>query len=860
MSRTWFRVVLASLIVLLPAVAAGQTPPTAVAGVVKDQSGGVLPGVTVRIVSEATGAAIEITSDGQGAYRSNVPTPGAYRLETLLDGFQTDVRRVVVESGQTASVDVVLTARFSQGVVVTARRVEELAQEVPIPVSVVRGDIVADAGAFNVNRLKELIPTVQFYSSNPRNSSVQIRGLGAPFGLTNDGLDSGVGLYVDGVYYARPASATLDFLDVDQVEVLRGPQGTLFGKNASAGAINVTTRKPSFNPGVEFELNYGNVGYVQAKASITGPGSKKVAFRASLSGTQRNGLLLNTRTQDDVNDLNNLGFRGQVLFAPSDRLAFTVSGDDTRQRPKGFTQVLAGVAPTLRPANRQWPQIAADLHYTAPSYNAFDRVTDVDTPMRSYQDLGGMSLNADWKVGRGQLTATTAWRYWDWQPSNDRDFTALPITTISSGTSKQHQWTQEVRYAATVNHRINFVVGGFYFDQVIDSNPVIKQEQGAAAARVLLAPTAAAATPGLLDGYGFNQTVHLDNISAAGFGQVEWTVTDRLRLLPGLRLNYDRKNGSFDQQVYGGLQTTDPALIALQRSVLAPLTYAADIDDTNLSGQITGAYKVTPNVHTYATYSTGFKSIGFNLNGIPVDALGRPILSTAAVKPEDTHHVEAGIKTQIGGNLTLNVTGYNTGIKDFQATVFNGNIGVARGYIANAEEARVRGLEIDSSARVNGHVTFYGAVAYTDAIYVSFPDAPPPFEETGGPVSKDISGSILPGVSKWSGSVGGEFSHPGALFGRPGQFFAAADVSARSWFSSNATPSKYLMISGYALVNPRIGFRFTNGLTLSIWSRNLFNKDYYELMSTPSGNTGLYVGQPGDPRTFGFTLRLSFKS
>jgi iron complex outermembrane receptor protein len=143
---------------------------------------------------------------------------------------------------------------------------------------------------------------------------------------------------------------------------------------------------------------------------------------------------------------------------------------------------------------------------------------------------------------------------------------------------------------------------------------------------------------------------------------------------------------------------------------------------------------------------------------------------------------------------------------------------------------------------------------------VSFRDAPPPFEETGGPTSKDISGSILPGVSKWSGSLGGEFSHAGAFLGRPGQFFVAADVSARSEFSSNATPSKYLMIEAYALVNPRVGFRFANGLTLSVWSRNLLNKDYFELMSTPSGNTGLYVGQPGDSRTVGFTLRLSFKS
>ena len=173
----------------------------------------------------------------------------------------------------------------------------------PIPLSVVDGDLVADAGAFNVNRLKELIPTVQFYSTNPRNSAINIRGLGAPFGLTNDGLEPGVGLYIDGVFYARPASATLDFLDVEQIEVLRGPQGTLFGKNTTAGAINVTTRKPSFTPATDVELNFGDLGFVQAKASVTGPLGQKVAGRLSFSGTQRDGTVYNVKTQDAVNDL-----------------------------------------------------------------------------------------------------------------------------------------------------------------------------------------------------------------------------------------------------------------------------------------------------------------------------------------------------------------------------------------------------------------------------------------------------------------------------------------------------------------------------------------------------------------------------
>jgi len=860
MSRIVVTVLAALVAALLPLSVSAQTEAT-ISGVVRDSTGATIPGALVRVVNEGTSATVEVVSDGQGAYRATPLVPGRYRVEAALDGFETAVSQVVLEAGQTATSDVVLSpARFSQSVVVTARRTEEVAQEVPIPVSVVRGDLVADAGAFNVNRLKEMLPTVQFYSTNPRNSAINIRGLGAPFGLTNDGIEPGVGLYIDGVFYARPAAATLDFLDVDQVEVLRGPQGTLFGKNTTAGAINVTTRKPSFTPGTEVELNYGNLGYVQAKASITGPVLKNFAGRLSFSGTQRDGVLLNTATGDDVNDLNNLGVRGQLLFAPSDKIAVALALDHTRQRPRGYTQVVAGVAPTLRPANRQYAQIAADLGYTAPSLNAFDRVTDVDSPMRSFQELGGASLNVDWKLGPGRLTSTTAWRFWDWKPSNDRDFVGLPITSVSAAPSYQTQWTQEVRYAGDLTPNVNVVAGGFLFQQAIDSDPSFKQEQGSAAARFLLAPSANAATPGLLDGYGFDQFLRFRNVSAAAFGQLEWSISDRLRLLPGLRFNYDQKDVNFDQQVYGGLQTTNPALITLQRSILAPQAYTADVDDTNVSGQMTVAYKVARPVNTYTTYATSFKSVGLNLNGVPTDAQDRPVLSAATVKPEDVRHIEVGIKTEPFRGVTANVAVYDTAIKDFQAQVVNAGVGVLRGYLANAEKVRVRGLEIDASASINRRLSFYAAGAFTDGKYVSFEDAPPPLEDTGGPQVKDVSGTDLPGISKSAISFGGEYVNPGGIMGRSGEFFGAFDTSYRSSFSSSASASKYLVVPGYSLLNVRVGFRAADGWTLSVWSRNLLNEDYFDLLSPAPGNTGLYVGQPGDPRTFGVTMRVSFKS
>src|SRR5690606_20874299 len=222
------------------------------------------------------------------------------------------------------------------------------------------------SAAFNVSRLQNIVPSLQFYSTNPRNTFVTIRGLGLPFGLTNDGIETGVGYYVDGVFYARPAAATLDFIDVERIEVLRGPQGTLFGKNTTSGAILITTRKPSFTPELDFELSYGDDNYTQAKASITGPLGERVAGRLSFSGTQREGNLYHTVLDKYVNDINNGGLRGQLLITPSDETDLLVALDYTRQRPDGVAQVLAGVVPTYRGT----PGFTSSLYGTAPNPNA----------------------------------------------------------------------------------------------------------------------------------------------------------------------------------------------------------------------------------------------------------------------------------------------------------------------------------------------------------------------------------------------------------------------------------------------------------------------------------------------------------
>lgn len=820
--------------------------------IINEQNDGV-PFASVSVKNSTDGA----VTDSAG--RFSLETTQVYPFTIIISSAGYEPHERVIRNSQVNNILVLLNALYQQDtIIITSRRRREVLQEVPIPISVVTGSFVENAGAFNVNRLKEVVPSVQLYSSNPRNTALNIRGQGTTFGLTNDGVEPGVGFYVDGVYYARPAAATLDFIDVERIEVLRGPQGTLFGKNTTAGAFNVVTRKPGFKPAANFELSYGNFGFIQAKSSVTGGLTKNLAGRISFSGTQRNGVIDNVATLRKTNDLNNLGVRGQLLYTPSEKVEITVSGDASSQRPDGYAQVVAGVVPTLRAPYRQFEQIIADLNYQLPSRNPFDRKIDHNTTWRSGNDLGGVSVNFDIKLGPGTLTSTSAWRYWKWDPSNDRDFTGLAVLSKSQATSRHQQWSQELRYAGNFSSKLSGVFGVFIIGQDLDTDPFHIEESGAAQWRFSQSSTSSKwNTPGLFDGYGIKTESELNTSSTAVFGQLDFAITSRLHVLGGLRYNYDKKKVDFNRQTYGGLETTDPDLIALKNAVYTNQTFKTNTDNNNVSGLLTLAYKASSFVNTYATYSTNYKSVGLNLGGLPT-ANGQVLLDLATIKPEYVQHFEAGIKTTPAPGTTLNLTVYHTNIKDYQTQVQTAEVGVNRGYLANAEKVRIQGIEFDGNARLNSHFTLYGAFAYTEGEYVSFKNAPVPLEETGGPSAfKDISGGRLPGISKWSGSIGAEYSTATRFFGKAARFFIAADNYYRSSFSSSASPSAYLNVDGYTLLNARLGFRAPAGLSVFVWARNLLDKDYFEQLLPAAGSAGHYAAVLGDPRTYGITLRYS---
>jgi iron complex outermembrane receptor protein len=765
-------------------------------------------------------------------------------------------------------------------IVVTARRRAEQVQDVPIPISVVGVKELDSTGSFNVQRLQQLQPALQFYSSNPRNSSINIRGLGAPLGLTNDGIDQGVGVYIDQVYFSRVAVATLDFLDVQQVETLRGPQGTLYGKNTVAGAISITSKAPSFNFEGRTEVTLGNLAFKQAKASVSGPLGDTVAVRLGLSTTSRKGTIFNVASGNYVNEQDNIGLRGALLWHASDSLSLTLSGDYNRQNPECCAQIYVRYGPTQRAANRQYPALTAALNYAVPSTNPFDRLTDVDADLNALNVLGGVSLRGELTLGSGTLTSVTAWRFWDWGPANDRDFTGLPITTRSQNPTRQDQFTQEFRYAGEGNG-FDYVVGVFGFYQKIHTTGI--QEQGSAASRWLLAPSNPLSNdPTVLNGLTASNDILLKNFSGAIFGKFNWDVTDSITLSPGIRVNYDDKVGSYVSIVRDAQGNLVPysggtARQAAQREAIQPQAFTDEAYRAwNLTYDLTASYKPSRDILLYATYAHTFKSGGLNLNGVPV-VNGVVQTDLAQIDPEKVDHFELGVKSQFWDRkATLNVSGYWTIIKDYQAIVNNSSTSTLRGYLANAGEVRVRGVEADFSIRPTERFNAYVNGAYTDHEYVEFKNAPCPPELSGGtaapvgspggtpgvpgqlsPVVCDISGQWLPGISNWAFSYGAEYNVPAKLLGLDGEFYLAGDANYRSKFSSNASRSIYTDIEGYTLANFRLGFR-TDDFNVFGWVRNAFDEEYFELLATTPGNTGLVAGNPGDPRTYGLTISKAF--
>ncbi len=749
-----------------------------------------------------------------------------------------------------------------QDVVVTARKRKERSQDVPIAMTVVGKQQLQDHQISNVRQLFQEVPTLQVIIPNSRNASLNIRGIGSS--LANDGLTSPVGVFVDGVYYARPGAATFDLVDMDRIEVLRGPQGTLFGKNTIAGALNISTLLPSFTPETTAEASIGNYFYKQFKGTTTGPVSKDLAYRVSASWTRRDGFLTNTRTGQNLNDYKDLSLRGQIYYVPSDNFNFRLIADYDKQTLNCCNSTgIKDVIPTTS-SGAAFPngflQRAAKLGYT-PKFGARSNETDIDSPQNIVTHQQGISATANWNLWDGYtLSSISAYRQWAFDPNNDFDFIGLPVLTNNDTNSHQEQFSQEVRLSSPGGRRFEYVLGLYYFWELIQSTNDTTLGSSAWGWISQGAPALAAVGPVLGNAAltGLTQLQHAEpkTNSYAGYAQGTYHATDALDVTAGLRYTYEKKSVNLVQYnvnpaVPAALTGATPVLRLIQSGVLPGGSFSQKYSEGNPSGTLSVGYKFNPNVLGYASYSRGYQSGGVNV-GLVATGL------TQTVDPETANSYEVGLKSEwFNRRLQVNLAAYLEDINDYQANSVVNTATTSTSFISNVGKVQTKGLELDAKALPFKDLLLTASAAYTDAILKNYKDAPCPPETLAS--SCNLSGTQAPGSSKWAAYTSATYSHalddwgPRELIG-----YVSADYSFRSRFQ-NGPNSAYQWAPSYGIADLTLGVRFDDkSWDLSIWGHNLFDKVYYTAIGSLAFNVGATTAFRGDPRMVGLTLRHTF--
>jgi iron complex outermembrane receptor protein len=742
-------------------------------------------------------------------------------------------------------------------ITVTARYRTESVQKVPIGITTLGGDQIARQGAFNIKQVVQQLPSLNIQGISGRNQTITIRGIGTNAGGTNDGLEQGVGLYVDGVYRPRTGSVITDLFDVESIQLLRGPQGTLFGKNTVAGALDIRTREPVFATELRGEFSYGNNNYLRAQASVNSTIGSNIAFRISYLRTQRDGIIYNTKYRENWDNLDNHAARLDVLYKPSDDFKIRLIADYSIQKGDVGFQSVAQVLPTTLANGTQvrgFYKRAADVGYVPIAVDPFSRQVDIDSSQYDEMPSWGVQARADWALGGTTLTSITAYRNWKWLPNYDGDQIGANVVTESIVTTRQQQFSQEFRAASPVGRTVDFTGGLYFFWQKADDIQATGYGRDASGwLTTANTPTAAISTlpSAALDGLFAYAHVVPQTYSYAGYGQATWNISPQFRLTAGLRYTNEHKTGLYDAYAGGTaapLSSFAPALqaaVAARRAALVPTGhYDVANNSDNISGTVIAAYDVNEDIHSYASYSRGYKSPGINLiapaNGIDI-----------FVKPEKVDAFELGVKGRyFGGKVEVNLAAFWSDVSNYQANFVNTAVVPAVAYITNVGKLRSRGVEFDARfAPVDG-LTVTAAGTFNDAYYVSYKNAPAPYLTSYLGVV-DLSGHPASGAPRWSLTSSAEYVAKGNAV----EFYVGGDASYRSSFYAAVNLDPFSRVAAYALFGAHVGVRKSDARwDVSVWARNLFDKNYYNTRAV-SSQFGVVFGALGEARTFGLTLR-----
>jgi len=746
-------------------------------------------------------------------------------------------------------------------IIVTATKRALIAQDLPLAVSAFDASTLARVGVRDIRDLQILSPSLVLTStqSSTSGTTARIRGVGTTG--DNVGLESSVAVFIDGVYRNRNGVALTDLGELDRIEVLRGPQGTLFGKNASAGLIHIITKGPDMD---EFDAyvqgSYGNYNEYNLAGGITGPVSENTGLRLDATWTQRDGLIEDALgSGTEYNDRDRYLLRGQLFSEITDDLDLKLIADYTDRDETCCAAVTYIAGPTVPAVNAAGGTVIV---------NPDDRKTTFNTN-RGYEDdvkEYGVSAELNWNIGIGTLTSITAFRDWDSDRSMDIDFTNADLLyrAPDTNTTDFQTLTQELRYAFTVDS-IDYLFGFYYVDETLDYKDAVRVGSGyntyvnalifgfGQAAGGLLPPGT------IVDGQGVTSDKYQqDNSSWALFTHNTWHATDRLDVTLGVRYTDE------DKDLSSTLIADNPACLRIagfgpplpltpggigQQLTCNPLinptvdgSYDGSVTNSEWSGTFNVAYDLAEGLLSYVSYGRGYKAGGFNLDrgGLDNPLLGQvPDVTDLEFEPETADTYELGLKaTLLDGNLVVNSVYFYSTFDDFQLNTFTGTNFI----VENIDSVTSKGIEVEAQATPMEQLTLAGGVTYTDATYDD-PNSP-------------LDGKRLTNAPYWVITTSATWEQK-VTSSLDGFLNVGYRFQSDTNTGSDLLPEKQQ--GSFAVLNGSIGATTTDGVwRFELWGRNILDRVYKQVAFGAPLQTGTFGEWLGDPRMWGGTVRYNF--
>jgi len=749
-------------------------------------------------------------------------------------------------------------------IVVTARKREENLQETPISITAFTAASLAERSFNDLSDIGSFTPNMDFSfaangSGGGNNATIYIRGVGQnDFLLTTD---PGVGIYIDGVYFARSMGGVMDLLDLERVEVLRGPQGTLFGKNTIGGAINIISAKPSGEFAGHGDVTLGSRNRLDARFSVDVPLVKdKLAAKISASSRDQDGYGHRLIDGIDLGDVNQQAARAVLLWTPSDTLEVTTIADYSRGREQSAAQTLTAVVPDNAPILNLWNALVG-----GPSGQPITAALIQDNPFNTLQtgrsvndmDVWGVNMTVDWDTDPLHVKSITAYRDSSVDFARDGDNSPAPYVETFNQTTSQ-QFSQELQLSGrSFSDRLNWLLGGYLFhEKATDITDVTLADGLFNALEALPGPVVPLfnpAAPGPFQGLscppppgvfapcaggmgnpiniGLDLDFDINNLikinSYALFGQGTFDITEKLSVTAGLRYTYEKKNYTIVHiRKNAGTFVIPPTTVGDSWQSFSP-RFGID-------------YKASKDVMVYVSAARGFKSGGFN---------GRPTVQSAlqSYDPEYIWSYEAGVKSDLlERRLQVNIATFyndysNIQLSSVQATE-SGNLLLV---VENAGKARVKGFEVEAKARPVRWLDLSGGLGYTDAKFTKL--------KPGATVTR---ASRFQHTPKWNANLSAQVTAPA---GNAGTITLRGDYTYTSKLFNDSNNTPQIAQNGYSLINARLAFTSASeAWEIALFGTNLGDKTYFVSGIAALDSFGTAEAVLGRPREWGITGSFRF--